>query len=33
MIPEYIVKMPEIPINSNGKPDIDKMPVVMKEAR
>lgn len=31
MIPEYIVKMPEIPLNSNGKPDIGKLPVVMKE--
>jgi hypothetical protein len=30
MIPEFIVKMPKIPINSNGKPDITKLPVVMK---
>lgn len=30
MIPEYIVKMPHIPLNVNGKPDITKMPVVMK---
>ena len=31
MIPEFIVKMPQIPLNSNGKPDMTKMPVVMKE--
>lgn len=31
MIPEFIVKMPSIPLNANGKPDISKMPVVMKE--
>ncbi len=30
MIPEFIVKMPQIPLNSNGKPDIEKLPVVMK---
>ncbi len=30
MIPEFIVKMPQIPLNSNGKPDISKLPVVMK---
>jgi acyl-coenzyme A synthetase/AMP-(fatty) acid ligase len=30
MIPEFIVKMPHIPLNTNGKPDMDKMPVVMK---
>ena len=30
MIPEFIVKMPQIPLNSNGKPDINNMPVVMK---
>ena len=31
MIPEFIVKMPQIPLNANGKPDMTKMPVVMKE--
>ncbi len=31
MIPEFIVKMPQIPLNSNGKPDMTRMPVVMKE--
>ena len=31
MIPEYIVRMSEIPLNINGKPDMTKMPVVMKE--
>lgn len=30
MIPEFIVKMPQIPLNSNGKPDMTKLPVVMK---
>lgn len=30
MIPEFIVKMPDIPLNTNGKPDISKLPVVMK---
>ena len=30
MIPEFIVKMPRIPLNVNGKPDMAKMPVVMK---
>lgn len=30
MIPEFIVKMPQIPLNSNGKPDITRLPVVMK---
>ena len=30
MIPEYIVKMPQIPLNSNGKPDTARLPVVMK---
>ena len=33
MIPEFIVKMPEIPLNANGKPDMTKMPVVMKEGK
>lgn len=31
MIPEFMVKMPQIPLNSNGKPDMTKLPVVMKE--
>lgn len=30
MIPEFIVKMPKIPLNKNGKPDMKKMPIVMK---
>ena len=30
MIPEFIVKMPQIPLNTNGKPDMSRMPVVMK---
>ena len=30
MIPEFIVKMRKIPLNSNGKPDTEKLPVVMK---
>lgn len=30
MIPEYIVKMPGIPLNTNGKPDVTRLPVVMK---
>ena len=33
MIPEFIVKMPQIPLNTNGKPDMTKMPVVMKEGK
>ncbi len=33
MIPEFIVKMPQIPLNSNGKPDMERMPVVMKEGK
>jgi D-alanine--poly(phosphoribitol) ligase subunit 1 len=32
MIPEFIVKMPQIPLNTNGKPDMARMPVVLKEA-
>lgn len=31
MIPEFIVKMPSIPLNANGKPDMGRIPVVMKE--
>ncbi len=30
MIPEFIVKMPAIPLNGNGKPDLDQLPVVLK---
>lgn len=30
MIPEFIVKMPFIPLNTNGKPDTAKLPVVLK---
>lgn len=30
MIPEFFVKMPAIPLNTNGKPDMEKLPVVMK---
>ena len=30
MIPEFMIKMPSIPLNSNGKPDAAKLPVVMK---
>lgn len=30
MIPEFFVKMPSIPLNSNGKLDMTKLPVVMK---
>ena len=30
MIPEFIVKMPDIPLNTNGKPDMERLPVVMK---
>lgn len=33
MIPEFIVKMPEIPLNANGKPDLGRLPVVMKEGK
>ena len=32
MIPEYIVKMDGIPLNANGKPDVAKLPVIMKAA-
>lgn len=30
MIPEFFVEMPSIPLNVNGKPDVAKLPVVMK---
>lgn len=33
MIPEFIVKMPQIPLNTNGKPDMTRLPVVMKEGK
>ncbi len=33
MIPEFIVKMPDIPLNANGKPDPSRLPVVLKEGR
>jgi acyl-coenzyme A synthetase/AMP-(fatty) acid ligase len=32
MIPEFMIRMPQIPLNTNGKPDMTRMPVVMKEA-
>ena len=31
MIPEFIVKIPYIPLNVNGKPDMTHIPVVLKE--
>ncbi len=31
MIPEYMIRMNQIPLNANGKPDTEKLPVVMKE--
>ena len=30
MIPEFFVKMKQIPLNVNGKPDVSRLPVVMK---
>lgn len=30
MIPEFFVRLPQIPLNSNGKPDTARLPVVMK---
>jgi len=30
MIPEFIVKMTKIPLNTNGKPDVSQLPVVLK---
>ncbi len=30
MIPEFIVRMSQIPLNANGKPDLTRMPVIMK---
>lgn len=32
MIPEFMIRMPQIPLNTNGKTDMTRMPVVMKEA-
>ncbi len=31
MIPDFFVKIPQIPLNTNGKPDMSRLPVVMKE--
>lgn len=33
MIPEFIVKVNEIPLNANGKPDISRLPIVLKDGR
>jgi len=33
MIPEYFVLMPAIPLNTNGKPDRQSLPVILKESR
>ena len=30
MIPEFFVEMKQIPLNVNGKPDVSKLPIVMK---
>lgn len=30
MIPEYLVRMDSIPLNENGKPDRNKLPIVLK---
>ena len=30
MIPEFFVRMPSIPLNTNGKPDAAQLPVVLK---
>lgn len=30
MIPEFFIKMDSIPLNTNGKPDVEKLPVVLK---
>lgn len=32
MIPEFFVQLEEVPLNSNGKPDSSRLPVVMKES-
>ncbi len=31
MIPEFFVEMSSIPVNANGKPDVNKLPVVKRE--
>ena len=31
MIPEFFVEMDRLPLNANGKPDLQKLPVVLKE--
>ncbi len=31
MIPEFFVRMPDIPLNANGKVDTEALPVIMKE--
>ena len=31
MVPEFFVTMPSIPLNTNGKPDVSQLPVVLKE--
>lgn len=33
MIPEYFVLMPAIPLNTNGKPDRQSLPIIIKESR
>ncbi len=31
MIPEFMIRMPQIPLTPNGKPDLQRLPVVLKE--
>ena len=31
MVPEFFLTMPNIPLNTNGKPDVTQLPVVLKE--
>ncbi len=31
MIPEFVVRLPQLPLNANGKPALDRLPVVLKE--
>ncbi|MCD8295239.1 MAG: GNAT family N-acetyltransferase [Clostridia bacterium] len=33
MIPEFFIRMPDIPLNANGKPDVSRFPVPLKEGR
>ncbi len=33
MIPEYFVELRDIPLNSNGKPDLSALPMVLKEGK